>query len=213
MVFTPSANPSLSFPQTGGKAVETSTTSSPASSYVAQLTRRLVASDETAFREFHAHYFDRLYRFLIVVTRGQEQEAQEALQQTMLRLVRYARVFESEDVFWSWLKAVARSAARDANRKQRRYLDLLRRFALGLEIGATMERASNEEDRLSAVLEESLAELEPPERRLLEAKYIDGYTVKDLCQQTGLTEKAMESRLDRSRQALRERMLKKLARP
>ena len=38
--------------------------------------------------------------------------------------------FESEEVFWSWLKAVARSAARDTNRKQRRYAALLERFSL-----------------------------------------------------------------------------------
>ena len=39
----------------------------------------MAAGDEEAFREFHAHYFDRLYRFLLVVARGQEHEAQEAL--------------------------------------------------------------------------------------------------------------------------------------
>src|SRR5437588_8977873 len=108
-MFTPGANPSLSFPLTSGRAVEKTRASSQASSEVAQLTRRLAAADENAFRDFHAQYFDRLFHFLLVVCQGQEQEAQEALQQTLLRVVRYVRAFDSEEVFWSWLKAVARS--------------------------------------------------------------------------------------------------------
>ncbi len=209
-MFTQSAIPSLSFPHTGGKAVEKNTNSSPASGHIAQLTRKLAAGNEAAFCEFHGQYFDRLYRFVLVVTHGQEQEAQEAVQQTLLRVVRYVRVFESDDVFWSWLKAVARSAAQDVNRKQRRYWALLERFSFRA-LPATEENHSNEEDLISAALEESLAELSPQERRLLEAKYIDGCTVKELCGETGLTLKAVESRLERLRRAVRERVLKRLS--
>src|SRR5438105_1625371 len=112
-VLTPTANPSLSFPLNPGKAVEKSTRDTLVSSQVAQLTQRLAAGEEAAFGEFHAQYFDPLYRFLLAVTRGSEHEAREALQETMLRVIRYARAFQSEDAFWSWLKVLARSAARD----------------------------------------------------------------------------------------------------
>src|SRR5690348_2963141 len=44
---------------------------------ISSLTRRLASGDEEAFRRFHALYFDRLYRFLLVVSRGQEHEARE----------------------------------------------------------------------------------------------------------------------------------------
>ena len=211
-MFTPSANPALSFPLTDGKVVDKSTLSNPASSHVAQLTRRLAAGEEAAFREFHALYFDRLYRFLLVLSHGQEQEAQEALQHTLLRLVRYARVFEKEDVFWSWLKMVARSAARDANRKEKRYLALLQRLVFRFHPYVT-EHDFNEDDRSWVALEEILAELAPLDRRLLEAKYLHGSTVKDLCCETGLTAKAIESRLSRLRLAVRDRVLKELTSP
>jgi RNA polymerase sigma-70 factor (ECF subfamily) len=174
------------------------------------LTRRLAAGDEAAFRELHAQYFDRLYHFLLVVTHGNQQEAQDALQQTFVRVIRYIRVFESEDVLWGWLKAIARSAAQDGYRKQQRYSALLRRFAFGLQ-PARLEPNCDEENRLTALLDESLAQLPVEERRLLEAKYIDGFTVKELCTQTGLTEKTIESRLSRLRHALRDRVFRKLA--
>ncbi len=208
-MVAPLANPTLSFLLTGGKAVEHSTESSPGSNQIAQLTARLKAGDEVAFREFHAEYFDRLYRFLLVATHGQEQEAQEALQQTFLRVVRYIRVFESEEVFWGWLKAVARSAARDGNRKQQRYFAMLQRFAIQPSRG---ERQIDEEDQLSGLLNESMTELPPDDRRLLEAKYVEGFSVRELSDQTGLTQKTIESRLDRLRRAIRERVLKRLSR-
>ena len=209
-MFSPSANPSLSFPLTGGKAVETKPEPSSADSRTAQLTRGLAAGDETAFRDFHAQYFDRLYRFLLVVAQGQEQDAQEALQQTFLRVTRYVRVFESEEVFWSWLKTVARSVARDGNRKQQRYAALLQRFAFSSP-SPPADQTSDDESRLSALLEESLAQLTPEERLLLEAKYVDGFTVKELCGRVGMTEKGLESRLDRLRKALRSLILEKLS--
>jgi RNA polymerase sigma-70 factor (ECF subfamily) len=181
-------------------------------SSVALLTRRLRARDEAAFREFHKLYFDRLYQFLLVVTRGQEHEAQDALQETLLRVVRYVREFETDDAFWGWLRVVARSAARDGGRKHRRYFNLLQNFALRWQNHAH-EQTAIEDNRLSLLLEESLEELDPQDRRLIEGKYLDGETVKELSACTGLTDKAVESRLGRLRRRVRELMIKKLRTP
>ena len=190
--------------------METNPSTGTVQNLVAHLTRRLSSGDEAAFREFHDQYFDRLYHFLLVITHGNEQEAEEALQQTFLRLIRYVRVFESEEIFWSWLKVVARSAARDVNRKEQRYSALLERFASCFRCGEPRS-GWGEENRLSVALEESLAQLLPPDRRLLEAKYIEGLTAKELCAQTGSTVKAIESRLERIRRAIRESVLKKIS--
>ena len=180
---------------------------------IERLTRGLAAGQEAAFHDFHGLYFARLYQFLLVVARGQEQEAQEALQQTMLRVLRYARVFDSEDAFWSWLEVLARSAARDAGRKEQRYTALLRNFALRRQIQVAPPQMPDERCQLFAALEESLGELPATERRLLEAKYVQGESVKDLSAQSGLTEKAVESRLLRLRREVRQRVLGKLGNP
>ena len=210
--LTSIANGLLSLRLTGDKAVEKISTCEPATGSIVSLTRRLTAGEEKAFAEFHERYFDRLYQFLLVVTRGQEQEAQEALQQTLLRVVRYARTFETEDAFWGWLKVVARSAARDAGRKQQRYWALLNRFALWRRNGAS-ESVPDADNPLRESLDASLSELDPADRALIESKYIDGRSVRELSSQTGITEKAMESRLLRLRRGLRQNLLKKLKSP
>ncbi len=179
---------------------------------VMRLTSRLAANDEAAFREFHRLYFDRLHQFLLIVARGNEHEAEEALQETLLRVLRYARPFETEDAFWGWLKVVARSAARDAGRKQRRYFSLLQKFSLRRPDSAD-DAAAPEHDHLRGILEDCLLELAPGDRGLIEGKYLADATVKELSAQTGLTDKAVESRLLRLRRDLRERLLKKLKTP
>ena len=92
------------------------------------LTARMARQDEAAFAEFLAAYRDRLFRYVIVLTRGDEETAQEALQLTMLRVVRHIRRFEEEAVFWSWLTRLARSAVTDDARKRNRYFAFLSRF-------------------------------------------------------------------------------------
>jgi RNA polymerase sigma factor (sigma-70 family) len=208
----PAANPLLLLRLTETRTVEATSTTEAIPGSVAHLTRRLAAGEEEAFREFHRNYFNRLYQFLLVVTRGQEHEAQDALQETLLRVVRYVRRFDTDEAFWGWLKVVARSAARDGGRKHRRYFHLLQNFALRRQ-NETRERTVVEDNRLGALLEETLDELDAPDRRLLVGKYLEGETVKELAAHTGLTDKAVESRLGRLRQHVREIMFKKLRTP
>jgi RNA polymerase sigma-70 factor (ECF subfamily) len=174
---------------------------------LARMTKRMRQGEEEAFREFHALYFGRLHRFLLAVTRGNEIQAQEALQETFLRVARHGRVFTNDDVFWWWLKAVARNAARDAARQRRRYDSLLEKFF------RRETQDSAPEVSWAPLLEESLAELDPEERSLVESKYLDGESVRQLSAQAGLTEKSVESRLLRLRRRLRARILEKLKVP
>lgn len=202
----PAANSVLTVKLPGIPSLAETREPSPALEAVAILTKRMAAGDEEAFRQFHQLYFDRLYQFLLGVARGQEQEARDALQETLVRVARAVRSFETEEVFWCWLKAVARNAARDAGRKQRRYFAFLQRFAF-------QTPSQPVESDLDAVLGECLAELDSDDRRLIEGKYLEGETVRELSADAGLTEKAVESRLLRLRRSLRERLLQKLREP
>ena len=169
-----------------------------------RLTAALAAGDESAFREFHAAYFDRLLRYLIVVTRGDEQAARDALQETFTRVARHARRFDAEEKFWSWLTVLARSAAADGGRKRRSYWRLLTSYAQSWMPSAQPETETDEADeRLQSLLLEGLNELRAEDRALIESKYLHGASVRELAAQTNLTEKAVESRLSRARPAKR----------
>ena len=174
--------------------------------FIIALIRGLAVGNEESFREFHRLYFDPLYRFLLLVTRGDAHSAQEALQHTLLKIAKHARRFDSEEIFWGWLKIVARNAARDNARKDRRYSGLLHRYLQGT-VEVPGARTSEEwRDHLDSVLHE----LDPKDRGLLEEKYFRGASVAELATSSGLSEKAVESRLLRLRRDLAERILLRL---
>jgi RNA polymerase sigma-70 factor (ECF subfamily) len=206
----PAANSLLSLRLPELSAVAEGQTRDSTTGAIASLTRRLAAGEDEAFRQFQSLYFDRLYRFLLVVAHGDETQARESLQETLMRVARHARPFENEDAFWHWLKAIGRNTARDAARSRRRYLSLLERFTRSSQSEA---QPVAQDMVLAAALEESVGELEPAERILIEGKYLEGQTVRELAAQSGLSEKAVESRLLRLRRHLRECILKKLKMP
>lgn len=183
---------------------------SPAPPDVATLTRRLVAGDETAYRMFYDAYIDRLTRYLLVVTAGNEDAAREALQGALTRLVRHIRVFDDEATFWSWLTVLARTAHADDRRKRRRYLAFLDRFRSQTEIETAASVAPPADDRLDAALARHVISLPADERELIEWKYTERRAVRDIAAQLHLTEKAVESRLTRIRRKLKDALLTEL---
>ena len=178
---------------------------------VAALTRRLVAGDEMAYRIFYEAYFDRLSRYLLVVARGNEEPARDALQETFTRVVRHIRVFANEEVFWSWLTVLARSALFDAGRKRRRYLAFLDRFTRHtMVVARAAEEVSSSDERLRELLERNMSLLPSDERRLLESKYFERKSVRELAAELQTTEKSVESHLVRIRRKLKHAMLAQL---
>jgi RNA polymerase sigma-70 factor (ECF subfamily) len=170
----------------------------------------MVAGDEMAYRAFYDAYFDRLSRYLLVVTAGNEETMREALQSTLVRVVRHIKIFTTEAALWSWLTVLARSAFADQQRRRRRYLAFLDRFTAYRR--AEREGASDErvEERLQFLLERSVALLPADERQLVEWKYFERQPVRQIAETLQTTEKAIESRLARIRRRLKDSVLVEL---
>jgi RNA polymerase sigma-70 factor (ECF subfamily) len=172
---------------------------------IVTLTGNMARGDEAAFREFYDRYFNRLYGYLLVVSRGREDLAREALQNTMLRVVRHVRKFDDENKFWSWLAVLARSAFVDEQRKRARYAGLLDRFfKASPAVGNDSKEA---EAHLQACLAEGLNRLASDERDLIQRKYFRRESMNEIAQALDVTAKAVESRLTRVRQRLKENIL------
>jgi RNA polymerase sigma-70 factor (ECF subfamily) len=172
---------------------------------VAHLTRGMVRGDDAAYRTFHRCYFDRLWRYLLVATAGNEDTAREALQAAFIRVVRHIKVFNDEAIFWSWLTVLARSALFDHGRKRRRYFAFLDRFAREPEVDRVPPEI--DESKLETRLSYGLAQLSDDDRKLLAWKYTEGRSVRSIADELQITDKAVESRLVRIRRKLKELML------
>lgn len=170
----------------------------------------MVEGDEMAYRAFYDAYFGRLSRYLLVVAGGNEDAMNEALQGTLMRVVRHIKVFQSEEVFWSWLTVLARSALADETRKRRRYFSFLNRFTRHAEVeldGANFNRA---DERLQILLEQKVASLPPDEQKLIGQKYFARRAIREIASEQQTTEKAVESKLSRIRRKLKDAVLAEL---
>lgn len=174
---------------------------------VEALTRGMVKGDEAAYRIFYEAYVRRLSRYLLVVTAGDEDAMREALQATLVRVVRHIKVFPDETRFWNWLTVLARTALADQRRKRRRYLAFLDRFAEHARVEAAVANDSDADTQLLALLERSLELLPPDERELVERKYFNKQPVREIAGVLQTSEKAVESRLTRVRRKLKDVLL------
>lgn len=173
------------------------------------LTSKMSRGDEAAFREFYALYFNRLLRYAMVVAKGQEEVAHEAVQLTFVRVAWHVRKFDSETAFWNWLAMIARNCVADEMRRRERYQSLLLRV-FQRRPAVTDLKANEADEEFLKLLEKEIAGLPADERTLIERKYCAGETASSLAAEWRMTEKAMESRLLRIRRKLKAAMLDQL---
>jgi len=178
---------------------------------VAHLTRGMKDGDEMAYRAFYDAYYDRLWRYLLVVTSGDEDATVEALQSALVRVVRYIKVFPDETSFWGWLTVLARTSLSDQRRGRRRYLAFLDRFTTQAKMERSLGEELAPETKLLSLLETNLGAMRADERALVEAKYFDSRSVREIALELGTSEKAIESRLTRLRRKLKLALLKGLS--
>ena len=177
---------------------------------VPALTAAVRRGDEAAVREMHIRYCERLTRYALVITRGDETAAADAVQTAFLRSLRHLRPLPDESALWAWLARAARSAAADAGRRTRRYRALLSRIA---ELFSKEEPAPIEDTEAiwHTALEHALTELDPASLDLLQARYYQRIPLAEVAAAQASTDRAIEGRLARIREKLRRSILQQLA--
>ncbi len=173
------------------------------------LTSAICAGDEAAFQTFYERYYDRLFRYLIVLTRGDENLTRDLLQITLAKIVRAFKPFADESRLWNWLAAVARNTFIDARRKAGRQLDLIQPFPDSQSIPEPVSLPP-EPSPLLTLLDDCLGQLDADDHALIEASYFQQHTHQTMAAHHNTTPKAIESRLARIRQKLRQSRLNRL---
>jgi RNA polymerase sigma-70 factor, ECF subfamily len=169
-------------------------------------TRRIKSGEEPAFTGFYERYSLRTYKYLLVLTRGNELDAREVLQTVMLKTARRFKVFDEEPLLWAWLARLSRNAYVDLCRirsRRHRFVPLKDQAPGLLQPAAT-------ESRLVVAMAQVVEQLEPDERELISAAYVDERPLQSLADESGQTYKAIESRLGRLRLKIKTRLLNSL---
>lgn len=168
------------------------------------LTAALRSGDEAAFRWLHEHWHARLARYCFALARGDAALAAELTQATYLRVVRHIRGLPDEAALWSWLACAARSAATDLGRTGGRYRGALARFSEWLQPETPADNSAETETQLLTALDTALAQLTAEERELITDRYFQRISLEQTAARLNTTARAIEGRLARTRQRLRD---------
>jgi RNA polymerase sigma-70 factor, ECF subfamily len=210
MTVSTTSMPLLIREQTPRATVEAATAPSAAPGADAEarlLAAAIARGNEAAFRTLYERYYPRLFRFALVLSRGDESLAQDVVQSVFVIAARKLSRADSEEHLWNWLARVAHQQLAKAWRKRRRNVPLVSLEDLSENCPATAEPDSF----LEEILEGALKLLDPDERQLVQFFYFDRRSQKEIADQLGATPKAISSRLERAREKLRLLIKRKLS--
>jgi RNA polymerase sigma-70 factor (ECF subfamily) len=186
--------------------------------------RRALQGDEPAVKLLLAHVLEPLYRFCLYRVCRNPHWCEEVVQETMLRalrnLVQYDPPRAGNNIF-PWLTGLARNEIQRVLHREKTNASLdslwngLDEELLGFYARIETEPFNDElleREETRNLVNATLARLPDHYRDMLQEKYVDGNTQREMAERRQLSEKALESQLVRARKAFRETFLA-LSRP
>ena len=181
------------------------------------LARRLLAGDESTFVSVFDGYFPRLYRFALTRLDGDADEARDVVQQSLCKAFERLDTYRGEASLYGWMLSICRNTLIDRARRQAaRPLHVP--LAGGDDVFEAIAEALRTPDdhqpenrmariELLQIIQQTLDYLPSHYGNVLEWKYIEDDTVKDIARKLEIAPKAAESLLTRARSAFREAIL------
>jgi RNA polymerase sigma-70 factor (ECF subfamily) len=155
------------------------------------LMRRFVETlDEESFRILAERHYERALR----AARGHlddDAAACDAVQETLIRVVRHRQRYDAAKPFAPWFFAILRNVCADHRRKEARHLGALVRLADRPPANSCGEAARRRADSL-------LEALGGEERRLLDLRYAHGLSVAETAAALGCSVEAAKKRFQRA---------------
>ena len=175
----------------------------------AALVRRIQANDEIAFREIVERYQAKVFSIIYGILRNHN-DAEDIAQQVFAKIYFSIKNFDFRSSLLTWIYKITVNECYDYLRKKRvRKLvyesDFSEEDSLRMENNESASEQSTPIDtRLSQrdFLMKILEKLSPDDRSLLMLKEVEGHSVDELSQMTGMNENTIKVKLFRARQKL-----------
>ena len=171
-----------------------------------QTTRDMKGGDQEAFATFYKVAFAPMFREATRALGRDEATALDVVQDAMLKAIRCIKPLESQSAVVAWSRLVAKSVSYDWLRKHARR----REVALGPAVFEAGEPANLLTDAARILwLEEELSQLPTETRALIGLRYRLGWSLKRIGNRFGLQTGAVDGRLRRTVQSLKQKAERK----
>jgi len=162
---------------------------------------------DEAFAALYSRYADRVFGFLLKVTYDRNL-AEEALQETFLRVYRSLDRFDAGRPLLGWLFQIARYVAIDAYRVEAKVKRLEEKrageAAVASDAGLVEGHAVQEERR--ALVEDAMAALTPDDRSLLLMRHYQELTFREIGELTQCSPRTAQNRVKAAARRLQDEL-------
>jgi RNA polymerase sigma-70 factor (ECF subfamily) len=185
-----------------------------------QLIERAQAGDREAFDELAQIYSARMFRMAMRIT-GNESEAEDAVQQALLGAFQNLSRFRGDSTFSTWVTRITMNEALGIVRKRRKNVVEIGEMAnedgdvvvrVLASAGETPEAAALREERRRLV-HESMTLVKPSYLKVMKLRLIEDLSVEEIGSRLGIPVNTVKVHLYRGRQAMKEYLEPRLARP
>ncbi len=176
-----------------------------------RLVKQLLDGDQRAFDRFFDENFARLYRFALARLSDDPDAAREVAQITLSKAVRNLHTYKGEAALFTWLCSICRNETSDWLAKQSRYRQKIVLTEDFEEVRAAVDSLeatdlSNPEQHfrrieLLRLIQVALDNLPPRYGDVLEWKYIEGRSTREISENLDIGVEAAQSLLARARRA------------
>ena len=173
--------------------------------------KRILAGDERAFEAFFDEHFARLYRFAIARLSDDPEAAKEIVQTTLAKALRKMASYRAEAAMFTWLCAICRNEISDWRQRHGRYQEHIVLVEDLPEVAGAIDswhvpgeyRPEHHYQRVEAIrlIQVALDRLPARYGDVLEWKYVEGHTVREISKRLGIGTEATQSLLARAKRA------------
>ncbi len=185
-----------------------------------RLVERVRARDELAFRELVDRYQNKVFSIIYGILRNQN-DAEDIAQQVFAKIYFSIQNFDSRSTLLTWIYKITVNECYDYLRKKK-VRKLVYESDFSEEDSTRMENSETSADR-SVPIDHQLAQRElvtkllekvsEEDRSLILLKEVEGHSVEELAQMTGMNENTIKVKLFRARQKLLKAAQRLMKRP
>ena len=179
-----------------------------------KLVKQLLAGNELAFDRFFEENFARLYRFAVARMADDPDAARDITQITLTRALRKLHTYRGESALFTWMCAICRNEMSDWLARQgrrRNHIVLTEDFPEVMAVVDSFRAPAEDGPERQYRREESMRLIQVALDRLparygdvLEWKYVQGWSVREIAERLGIGTEAAQSLIARAKRAFAE---------
>ncbi len=199
----------LPFPAVSGETTRAKSKLDHRSTEEAALVRRVQAQDEMAFREIVERYQAKVFSIIYGILRNRN-DAEDIAQQVFAKIYFSIKNFDFRSSLLTWIYKITVNECYDYLRKKR-VRKLVYESDFSAEDSLRMENSEPATDHTPSVdrrlaqhdlILKLLAKISEEDRSLILLKEVEGHSVEELAEMTGMNENTIKVKLFRARQKL-----------